>query len=127
MDKQTELAIVRRAYAKQVLANASIDEPRLEAPYAEVSREHFLGPCPWAIFAGRRDMCTDDDPVYLYTNDVIGIDPVRGIKAPRSGCPTVGLIRFATGSGHVIVSKSPAAECRSGRQGLSGPAAPNCD
>jgi protein-L-isoaspartate(D-aspartate) O-methyltransferase len=83
MDKQAELAIVRRAYAKQVLANASVNEPRLEAAYAEVSRERFLGPGPWAIFrwwSGTYVQSPDDDPVYLYTNDVIGIDPVRGIN-----------------------------------------------
>jgi protein-L-isoaspartate(D-aspartate) O-methyltransferase len=83
MDKESELGIVRRAYAKQVLAAAGVKEPRLESAYAEVSREHFLGPGPWPIFrwwSGTYQQSPDDDPVYVYTNDVIGIDPVRRIN-----------------------------------------------
>jgi protein-L-isoaspartate(D-aspartate) O-methyltransferase len=83
MDKQSELAIVRRAYAKQVLATAGVKEPRLESAYAQVSREYFLGPGPWPIFrwwSGTYTQSPDDDPVYLYTNDVIGIDPERRIN-----------------------------------------------
>jgi len=46
MDRQTELAIVRRAYAKQTLAAARITDPRIEAAFADVPREDFLGPAP---------------------------------------------------------------------------------
>jgi protein-L-isoaspartate(D-aspartate) O-methyltransferase len=83
MDKQSELAIVRRAYAKQVLATAGVKEPRLESAYAQVSREYFLGPGPWPIFrwwSGTYTQSPDDDPVHLYTNDIIGIDPDRRIN-----------------------------------------------
>jgi protein-L-isoaspartate(D-aspartate) O-methyltransferase len=83
MNKQSELAIIRRAYAKQVLATAGVKEPRLESAYAQVSREYFLGPGPWPIFrwwSGTYTQSPDDDPVYLYTNDVIGIDPERRIN-----------------------------------------------
>jgi protein-L-isoaspartate(D-aspartate) O-methyltransferase len=83
MDKHLELAIVRRAYAKQVLAAAGVKEPRIESAYAEVRREHYLGPGPWPIFrwwSGTYKQSPDDDPVYVYTNDVIGIDPARRIN-----------------------------------------------
>jgi protein-L-isoaspartate(D-aspartate) O-methyltransferase len=83
MEKMTELEIVRRAYAKQILANAGVNEPRIEAAYAGVRREHFLGRGPWSIFrwwSGTYVKTPDDDPVYLYTNDVVGIDPVRRIN-----------------------------------------------
>ena len=78
-----ELATVRKAYARQILAAAGVNEPRLESAYAEVSREHFLGPGPWPTFcwdSGTYTQSPDDDPVHLYTNDVIGIDPARGIN-----------------------------------------------
>ena len=47
--EQEELAIVRRAYAKHVLANAYVDDARVEAAFAEVRREDFLGPGPWPM------------------------------------------------------------------------------
>jgi hypothetical protein len=47
MDTQTELAIVRRAYAKQTLAAAGIVDPRLQEAFGAVPREDFLGPGPW--------------------------------------------------------------------------------
>ena len=50
MDRETELAIVRRAYAKQTLAAARISDPRLQAAFAAVPREDFLGPGPWLEF-----------------------------------------------------------------------------
>ena len=83
MNKQSELAIVRRAYAKQVLAAAGVKEPRRESAYDHVSREYFLGQGPWPIFRwwwGAYTESPDDNPVYLYTNDVIGIDPGRRIN-----------------------------------------------
>ena len=48
-DRQTELAFVRRAYTKHVLANADVDDARVEAAFAAVRREHFLGPGPWLM------------------------------------------------------------------------------
>ena len=43
MDHEAELVIIRRAYAKQVLATVSVDDPHVEAAFAEVRREDFLG------------------------------------------------------------------------------------
>jgi protein-L-isoaspartate(D-aspartate) O-methyltransferase len=83
MDKETELAIVRRAFAKQILAAADVKNISIENAYAHVSREHFLAPGPWRIFRwlSGTDLPTPDaDPVYVYTNDVIEIDPQRRIN-----------------------------------------------
>jgi protein-L-isoaspartate(D-aspartate) O-methyltransferase len=66
--EQEELAIVRRAYAKHVLANADVDDARVEAAFAAVRREHFLGPGPWPMlrWPHRYVPTPSDDPVYLY-------------------------------------------------------------
>ncbi len=83
MDKETELGIVRRAFAKQILAAAGVADRRMEDAYAHVRREHFLAPGPWHIFrwlAGIDLPTPDADPVYVYTNDVIEIDPQRRIN-----------------------------------------------
>ncbi len=80
-----ELEIVRRAFAKQVLAAAGVADARVEAAFATVPREHFLGPGPWPVLrwrsAGRRYVTSPNvDPVYLYTDDVIGILPERHLN-----------------------------------------------
>jgi protein-L-isoaspartate(D-aspartate) O-methyltransferase len=49
MDREEELAVVRRAYAKQTLAQVQIEDARLELAFATVRREDFLGPGPWVI------------------------------------------------------------------------------
>jgi protein-L-isoaspartate(D-aspartate) O-methyltransferase len=49
MEREQELAIIRRAYAKQILAQVQVDNSRLEQAFAEVHREDFLGPGPWLI------------------------------------------------------------------------------
>ncbi len=81
MDKQTELTIVRQAYAKQILAAAGVNDARIESAYAAVRREDFLGPGPWEIVrSGNYVRTPSDDPVYLYTNDLVGIIPERQIN-----------------------------------------------
>lgn len=77
-----ELDIVRRAYAKQVMAAAGIEDQRVEAAYAAVRREHFLGPGPWQIVRWFRGYVPtpSDDPVYLYTDSLVGIVPDRNLN-----------------------------------------------
>jgi protein-L-isoaspartate(D-aspartate) O-methyltransferase len=46
---EAALAIVRRAYARQMLAVAGVEDAALEAAFATVRRERFIGPPPWQI------------------------------------------------------------------------------
>ena len=65
--KQEALAIVRRAYAKQVMVPFNAAHPRVEAAFAAVRHDAYLGPGPWPILHLRGYVTTpDDDPVYLY-------------------------------------------------------------
>ena len=102
MDRQGELRIIRAAYAKQILALAEIDDIRLAAAFAAIRREDFLGPGPWPIlrrFDGGWYVPTPDaDPVYLYTNDLVGIVPERHIN---NGQPSL--------HAHLIHEAAPAA------------------
>ena len=79
---QEELAIVRRAYAKHVLANADVDDARVEAAFAAVRREHFLGPGPWPMLRWpcRYVPTPSDDPIYLYQDALVGIIPERALN-----------------------------------------------
>ena len=81
----SELEIVRRAYAMQVMAAAGVEDARVEAAFAAVKREDFLGPGPWPVLRWRsptpRYAATPSaDPVYLYINGVIGILPERNLN-----------------------------------------------
>jgi protein-L-isoaspartate(D-aspartate) O-methyltransferase len=102
MDRQAELRIIRTAYARQILALVEIDDARLDAAFAAVRREDFLGPGPWPMlrrFEGRWYVLTPDaDPVYLYTDDLVGIVPERHIN---NGQPSL--------HAHLIHQAAPAA------------------
>src|SRR6202023_3253543 len=82
MDREPEVKMMRRAFAKQVMAACGIRNPRVEAAFAAVAREDFLGPGPWQIvrWGGGYRATPDSDPVYLYTDDVIGILPERNLN-----------------------------------------------
>jgi protein-L-isoaspartate(D-aspartate) O-methyltransferase len=114
MDRQGELRIIRAAYAKQILAAARVvDDARLEAALSATRREDFLGAGPWWIVRWLRDYVTtpDADPVYLYTNDLVGIVPERRINNGQpslhahlihQASPAVGehVVHIGTGTGY---------------------------
>src|SRR5258708_38821444 len=114
MDRQGELRIIRAAYAKQILAAARVvDDARLEAALSATRREDFLGAGPWLIVRWLRDYVTtpDADPVYLYTNDLVGIVPERRINNGQpslhahlihQASPAVGehVVHVGTGTGY---------------------------
>jgi protein-L-isoaspartate(D-aspartate) O-methyltransferase len=113
MDRQDELIIIRAAYAKQVLAAANVVDARLGAAFGAVRREDFLGPGPWPILRWLRDyvVTPDDDPVYLYTDDLVGILPERRINNGQPSLhahlihhasPAVGehVVHIGTGTGY---------------------------
>ena len=104
MDREAELAIVRRAYAKQVLASVGVDDPSVEAAFAAVERERYLGPGPWPILRHSGYVPTpDDDPVYLYADVLIGIVPERGLNngMPSYHAPVIARADIRAGE-HVV-------------------------
>ncbi len=82
MDRDSELAIVRRAYARQIMAAAGIADLRVEAAFAAVPREAYLGPGPWPILRWERGYVTTPsrNPVYLYADVLVGIVPERNLN-----------------------------------------------
>jgi protein-L-isoaspartate(D-aspartate) O-methyltransferase len=82
MEREQELAIIRRAYAKQVLAKAQVYDPRLELAFTEVRREDFLGPGPWVIrgSTGEYVPTPSADPVYLYVDTVVQVIAERHLN-----------------------------------------------
>jgi protein-L-isoaspartate(D-aspartate) O-methyltransferase len=82
MDRETELQIVRRAYARQILAAFNVVNPAVEAAYAAVPRERYVGPGPWQIvrLPGGYVQTPDDDPVFIYADNLVGLMPARHIN-----------------------------------------------
>jgi protein-L-isoaspartate(D-aspartate) O-methyltransferase len=66
-----------------MLSVLGVTDPRVEAAFAAVRREAYLGPGPWPIwYLHRRDYVPtpSDDPVYLYQDALVGIIPERGLN-----------------------------------------------
>jgi protein-L-isoaspartate(D-aspartate) O-methyltransferase len=70
----------RRAYAVAVTRSADVRDPRIEAAFAAVPREDFVGPPPWRVSSGSFDSNWVKDPERLYEDVLVGIDPRRGIN-----------------------------------------------
>src|SRR5437660_1332786 len=78
---EAELSMVRRVYAKQIMFASGVDDSRLEAAFAKLPREAFLGPGPWAIhLLGGTKLTPDDDPVYLYQDLPVSLVPEKGLN-----------------------------------------------
>jgi len=90
MGRQTELAILRRAFAKQILAVFGAQDRQVEKAFATVPREDFLPQGPWQVVRwGRGYVPTPSrDPVYLYDDVVVAILPERNHRR-RSRCAGV--------------------------------------
>ncbi|MDW9354599.1 methyltransferase domain-containing protein [Sinorhizobium meliloti] len=76
-----ELAVIRRAYAKQILAAAGIADEDLEHAFTAERREHYLGPPPW--FLARYDgyyEIPSSDPAVLYQDCVLSIQQERNVN-----------------------------------------------
>src|SRR6516164_5807450 len=86
MDREAELGLVRRAYAREILATARVTGPRVETAFAEVRREDFLGPGPWSVLGWQGQWQGDyiptpsADPAYLYLDHVVAILPERHLN-----------------------------------------------
>ena len=62
MDHDAELAVIRRAYAKQIMAACGVSNRRIEAAFASVKREDFLGRGPWQVVRWGGRLCADAQP-----------------------------------------------------------------
>jgi protein-L-isoaspartate(D-aspartate) O-methyltransferase len=98
MKRDDELDIIRRAYAKQIMAVFGVTDRRVETAFARVKREDFLGLGPWQVVRWERGYVPTPsrDPVYLYDDVVVGILPERDLN---NGQPSL--------HAHLIASAAP--------------------
>lgn len=83
-----ELAVIRRAYAHQVVATAATTNPRIEAAFATVPREKFLGAPPWQIanLGGGYRPLPSSDLVLAYQDVLLALQPDKGVN---NGSPSL--------------------------------------
>jgi protein-L-isoaspartate(D-aspartate) O-methyltransferase len=82
MDREQELALVRRAYAKEIVEISRVPDAGVEKAFAEIRREDFLEPGPWLVVGDRGDYVPTPsaDPAYLYLDHVVAILPRRHLN-----------------------------------------------
>jgi protein-L-isoaspartate(D-aspartate) O-methyltransferase len=85
--EEAELAIVRRAFARQIMAIAGVQDERLERVFASVRREDFLGAEPWRFVLWKNQLTMPrNDPACIYQDVVIALAPERGVN---NGSPSL--------------------------------------
>jgi protein-L-isoaspartate(D-aspartate) O-methyltransferase len=84
----SELDIVRRAYARQMVGLLGLTSERLENAFAAVPRESFLGPEPWHVRHGPGGYVAlpSNDPVYAYQDVLFALKQERGVN---NGSPSL--------------------------------------
>ncbi|MBO0766220.1 MAG: methyltransferase domain-containing protein [Hyphomicrobiaceae bacterium] len=86
MDDATRLAIIRQAFAQRLSFETGILDPRVEAAFAAVPREDFLGPGPWQTVLWPRTgsdayiATPSADPAWLYMDCIFAILPERHVN-----------------------------------------------
>jgi protein-L-isoaspartate(D-aspartate) O-methyltransferase len=82
MGRDTEQEVIRRAYAKRIMAAIGVSSRRIEDAFAAVKREDFFGRGRWQVVRwGRGYVPTPGrNPVYLYDDVVVGIVPERNLN-----------------------------------------------
>jgi protein-L-isoaspartate(D-aspartate) O-methyltransferase len=100
-----ELAVLRRAYARQVTFLGEAASPALEDAYANVPREAFLGDGPWPVlrWPGGYLRTPDADPAWLYSDILIGIVPERGLNNGQPSAHATWIAAAAPAPGEHVV------------------------
>ena len=76
------LAAARCFYAEELRFVAHVGADCVIRAFASVPREQFVGPGPWLVMQEDRSYwrTPDDDPVYVYHNVLLAIDPARELN-----------------------------------------------
>lgn len=77
----SDIADIRRDYARKILEHVRVTSPRLEEAFAAIPRENFVGPGPWALFSFSGYRKTEDaDPKHLYDDVLVALVPEKQIN-----------------------------------------------
>lgn len=100
-----ELAVLRRAYARQVMFLGRAISPSLEEAYATVPREAYLGPGPWPMLRWPNGYQTtpDTDPAWLYSDILVGIVTERRLNNGQPSAHATWIAAAAPAPGEHVV------------------------
>lgn len=80
-DQAKRLAEARAFYARTMAVASGSADPRIAKVFETLPRENFLPPGPWHMLVAQRYVETPSaDPVHLYQNALVALDPDRGIN-----------------------------------------------
>jgi protein-L-isoaspartate(D-aspartate) O-methyltransferase len=95
------LAKRRRAYAAEVTRSAC--DPRIEAAFAAVPRENYVGFPPWRVGSGVFGLRSVSDPTRLYEDVLVAIDRERGINNGQPSLHAQAIDALALKEGETVV------------------------
>lgn len=88
----SDLDVLRQYYAEELRVESNLRSEALVRAFAEVPREHFLGPGPWQIVNPWFDVTAsfyrttpDANPRHLYHNVLVAIDAERYLNNGQPG------------------------------------------
>jgi protein-L-isoaspartate(D-aspartate) O-methyltransferase len=93
----------RQAYAAEVTRLAGVRDPRIEAAFAAVPREDFVGLPPWRVGSGAFGSVSVSDPESLYEDVLVGIDARRGINNGQPSLHAQSIDALGVSEGETIV------------------------
>jgi protein-L-isoaspartate(D-aspartate) O-methyltransferase len=105
MFNDSELMVLRHAYARQVTFLGNTRNAALERAFADVPREDYLGPGPWPIlhWAGGYLSTPDADPAWLYADVLVGIVPERDLNNGQPSAHAMWIAAAAPVMGEHVV------------------------
>lgn len=83
MKSSQDLQDAREYFAEELRSAVDLHSTAVIKAFAEVHREEFLGPGPWAIwhpYRGDYSTTLDADPKHLYHNVIVAIDRTRKLN-----------------------------------------------
>jgi protein-L-isoaspartate(D-aspartate) O-methyltransferase len=100
-----EVEVIRRAYARHVTFLGRADNRELEAAFAEVPRESYLGAGPWPIWtwSGRYISTPNSDPAWLYADILVGIRPEQRLNNGQPSAHATWIAAAAPSAGEHVV------------------------
>jgi protein-L-isoaspartate(D-aspartate) O-methyltransferase len=93
----------RHAYAAEIARLAGVRDPRIEAAFAAVPREDFVGLPPWRVGSGAFGSVSVSDPERLYEDVLVGIDARRGINNGQPSLHAQSIDALRVKEGETIV------------------------
>jgi protein-L-isoaspartate(D-aspartate) O-methyltransferase len=94
----------RQAYAAEITRRAGVRDPRIEAAFAAIPREDFVGSPPWRVGSGGFfGLASCHDPARLYADVLIAIDPERGVNNGQPSLHAQSIAALELKEGETIV------------------------